>query len=102
MNKREWYKRRNIKNLKNRTKKKLAKKAQKTRIHKRNYIQKQLSIQQNEKKIIEQNGNYKIPFKIPKIFSLVDNPNETIMTFLIISYNTLEINIIKETDYSLI
>ena len=81
MNKRDWYKRRNIKNLKNRTKKKLAKKAQRTRVYKRNYIQKQLSIQQNEKKLIEENGNYKIPFKIPKIFSLIDNSNETIDFF---------------------
>ena len=81
MTTKEWYKKRNLKNLKQRTKNKKRKKSILKKQHDENFYQKQISLQQNKEKIIEKNGHIKIPFKVPKKFSLVDNADETINFF---------------------
>ena len=79
LNTREWYKRRNNKNLKTRTKKRKAKKARKTKIIKNNILQKKMSKEQNANSVF-QNGEKKVIFSVPRNITLHES-EETLNFF---------------------
>lgn len=80
MSNKEWYTRRNKKNLKLRTKKRRRRKAKLTRKHIHNRDLKQLSKKQNENTILH-NGERKVKFEVPTVFDIIKNPSGTIKFF---------------------